>query len=157
MDKIKELQKICFERVIQFVEENRHKFVPHLFLSNPKVSILLQNEAALMVTILDPKSSLLPDNIRCNWGSSENIYALLIGILTFLLVRSPCKVSELNNNPFWGFRYGPKKERIIPKIVAYLIKLLRWLHALHSDQILFVTDGSLVVICVDIMGLEEQN
>ena len=50
--------------MIQFVEENRQRFVPQLFLSNPKVSSLLQNEAALMVTILNPKSYLLPDDIR---------------------------------------------------------------------------------------------
>ena len=59
-----------------FVEEIRQKFVPKLFLSNPKVSSLLQNEAALMVTILDPESTVLPDDIRCNWDSSANIYAL---------------------------------------------------------------------------------
>jgi hypothetical protein len=59
-----------------FVEEIRQKFVPKLFLSNPKVSSLLQNEAALLVTILDPESTLLQDDIRCNWDSSANIYAL---------------------------------------------------------------------------------
>ena len=59
-----------------FVQEIRERFVPQLFRSNPKVSSLLENEAALMVTILDPESALLPDNIRCSWDSSADIYAL---------------------------------------------------------------------------------
>ena len=59
-----------------FVQEIHERFVPQLFLSNTKVSRLLENEAALMVTILDPESALFPDNIRCNWDSIADTYAL---------------------------------------------------------------------------------
>ena len=46
---------------------------------------------------------------------------------------------EPYNNPFWGFSNGgeskseKKRKILISKIVAYLI-LLRWSHALRSDQ-----------------------
>ena len=58
-----------------------------------------------------------------------------------MLHRSPCKVSEPYDNPFWGFSYVMKREekrrrRIkIPKTkkVTYL-SLLRWSHALCWDQ-----------------------
>ena len=66
-------------------------------------------------------------------GSAHAEFLLLIGIIIFLLVRSPCKISD---NPFWDFSNGgmsEKKERQIPKIVAHL-SLLRLLHALRSDQ-----------------------
>ena len=62
----------------------------------------------------------------------------VIGILTFLLLRSPCKNLEPYDNSFWDFNNGGKsmsKRWIIPKIVAYL-SLLRWSHALRSDQLL---------------------
>ena len=59
-----------------FVEKIREKFVSQLFFNNPKVYNVLQNEAALIVTILDPESALLPDNIRHSWDSSADIYAL---------------------------------------------------------------------------------
>ena len=57
------------------------------------------------------------------------------GVPKFLFVRSPCIISERYDNPIWDFRYGTKEKEsgIIPKIVAYL-SLLRWSHALHSDQ-----------------------
>ena len=38
-------------------------------------------------------------------------YLYLVGILIFLWVRSPCKISEPYNNNFWDFRYGTEKER----------------------------------------------
>ena len=45
-------------------------------LSNPKITNLLGNEVALVISILDPESSLLPENIRYNWESSKKIYSL---------------------------------------------------------------------------------
>ena len=46
----------------------------------------------------------------------------LIGILIFLLLRSPCKISEPYDNPFWYFSNGGERKRKInlPKIVAYI-------------------------------------
>ena len=40
------------------------------------MSSLLQNEDALMISILDPESSLLPDEVRFNWDSTTDIYEL---------------------------------------------------------------------------------
>ena len=57
-------------------KEIREKFVTKFILSNNKISSLLNNEVALMITILDPESSLLPDEIRFNWVSSSQIYSL---------------------------------------------------------------------------------
>ena len=60
----------------QFVKEIRDKFVPQRFRNNPNVSSLLQNEDALMISILDPESSLLPEDVRFNWESTTDIYEL---------------------------------------------------------------------------------
>ena len=48
---------------------------------------------------------------------------LFNGILIFLLLRSPCKISESYDNPFWDFSNGGEKKMWkihLPKIVAYL-------------------------------------
>ena len=37
---------------------------------------MLDNEVAVMISILDPESSLLPEEVRLNWESSSSIYAL---------------------------------------------------------------------------------
>ena len=60
----------------EFVKEIRDKFLPKFLLSNQKITSLLGNETALMISILDPESSLLPDDIRYNWESSKQIYSL---------------------------------------------------------------------------------
>jgi hypothetical protein len=57
-------------------KEIREKFLPKFILSNNRISSLLNNEVALMITILDPESSLLPEEIRFNWVSSSQIYSL---------------------------------------------------------------------------------
>ena len=59
-----------------FTESIRQNYVPKFILSNPKVSNLADNETALIVSILDPESSLLLKEVRFNWESSKNIYAL---------------------------------------------------------------------------------
>ena len=59
-----------------YTEEIRQKYVPKFIVANPKVARLAGNEAALMISILDPESSLLPEEIRFNWESSTGIYAL---------------------------------------------------------------------------------
>ena len=55
-------------------------------------------------------------------GGSPKFFSL-IGILIFLWVRRPCKISNSYDMPFCGFRYhGNKKnnkKRLISKIVAY--------------------------------------
>ena len=45
-------------------------------IANPKVARLTDNESALMISILDPESSLLPDDVGFNWESSKKIYTL---------------------------------------------------------------------------------
>ena len=59
-----------------YTEEIRQKYVPKFIVANPKVARLVGNEAALKLSILDPESSLLPEEIRYNWESSTGIYAL---------------------------------------------------------------------------------
>ena len=59
-----------------FTAEIREKYVPQFVLANPKVASLANNETALLISILDPESSLLPEEIRHNWESSKKIYAL---------------------------------------------------------------------------------
>ena len=59
-----------------FTEEIRQKYVPKFILANPKVTRLADNETALVISILDPESSLLPEDIRYNWESSTAIYTL---------------------------------------------------------------------------------
>ena len=58
-----------------------------------------------------------------------------------MLLWSPCKNLKPYDNPFWDFNKvgannnnNNKKRNNLPKIVAYL-SLLRWLHALLSDQL----------------------
>ena len=58
-----------------FIESIRQEYVPKFILSNPKVTSLADNEEALIISILDPEYSLLPENIRFNWESSNAIYA----------------------------------------------------------------------------------
>jgi hypothetical protein len=41
-------------------------------------------------------------------GGPQNLF--LIGILIFLLLRSPCKILKLYNNPFWGFEQRYQEE-----------------------------------------------
>ena len=63
----------------------------------------------------------------------------LIGILIFMLLRSPCTNLKPYDNPFWDFsNSGEKsknksKKRLITKNRG-LPKLLLWSHALRSDQ-----------------------
>ena len=59
-----------------FTADIREKYVPQFVLANPKVASLADNETALIISILDPESSLLPEEIRYNWESSNKIYAL---------------------------------------------------------------------------------
>ena len=60
-----------------FTEEIRQKYVPKFILSNPKVARLAGDETALIISILDPESALLPEDIRFNWDSSNEIYFAL--------------------------------------------------------------------------------
>ena len=59
-----------------FTESIRQNYVPKFILSNPKVSKVADNETALVLSILDPESSLLPEEVRFSWESSKDIYAL---------------------------------------------------------------------------------
>ena len=59
-----------------FVEDIRQRFVPQFLQSNPKVASLIENETYIMISILDPESSLLPKEVQYNWKSSTEVYAL---------------------------------------------------------------------------------
>ena len=60
----------------EFVKDIREQFLPQFILSNARITSLLGNEVSLMISILDPESSLLPEDIRYNWDSSAKIYSL---------------------------------------------------------------------------------
>ena len=60
----------------EFTSDIRENFLPKFILSNSKITSLIDNEVAVMISILDPESSLLPDEITLNWESSSKIYAL---------------------------------------------------------------------------------
>ena len=60
----------------QFTSEIRENFLPKFILSNSQITSLLDNEVALVISILDPESTLLPETVRSNWESSKTIYAL---------------------------------------------------------------------------------
>ena len=59
-----------------FVEDIRQTFVPQFLRSNPKVASPIDNETSIMISILDPESSLLPKEVQYNWESSADVYAL---------------------------------------------------------------------------------
>ena len=59
-----------------YTEEIRQKYVPKFIVDNPKAARPAGNEAALMMSILDPESSRLPEEIRYNWESITRIYFL---------------------------------------------------------------------------------
>ena len=59
----------------QFVKEIRDNFIRQLFRSNLKVSTLLQDEDALMISILDPESTLLPDEQSCKKSGITDLAA----------------------------------------------------------------------------------
>ena len=46
-----------------FTEQICEHFIPKFILANPKITGLIDNEAALMISIFDPESNLLPDDI----------------------------------------------------------------------------------------------
>ena len=59
----------------KFSKDISEKFLPQFILSNSRISSVMNNEAALMVSTLDPESSLLPKE-RFNWETSSLIYSL---------------------------------------------------------------------------------
>ena len=111
----------------------------------------------------------------CLWERVKHFFFKFWPEFLFLLVRSPCKISEPYDNPFWGFNNGGKKKKsavILPEERGYIVgrarlysrksavilseergyipgrvrlyfctensglpKLLRWSHALRSDQL----------------------
>jgi hypothetical protein len=97
-------------------------------------------------------------------GVGEFLSIFLIGILIFLLLRSPCKILEPYTNPSWGFRYGVRKRAVIfPEERGYiprrlrlyfcnensgLPKLLRWWHELRLDQLYTAGANCAPVLCL---------
>ena len=54
-------------------------------------------------------------------------FLLFIGILIFLLLRNPCKISEPYDNPFWGFEQRRREKKKI--------------NSAHADE------GSMLTVC----------
>jgi hypothetical protein len=110
-----------------------------------------------------------PPKYMTVWGEGWSPNSFWVGILLFLLVRSPrlffmligIIIFMLLKGP-WDFGNGGeknKKKRInLPKIVAYL-SLLRWFHALRSDQHIFISPPFICLnICsINIIGNQWQH
>ena len=62
-----------------FTLEICERFIPQFTHCNTKVTTLIDNAAALFVSILDAESNLLPEDIRQNWECSNRIYGLSRG------------------------------------------------------------------------------
>ena len=97
---------------------------------------------------------------RVIWGGGKgSLRNMFSAILIFFILKSPCKMSEPYDNPFFGCSNGSKREKKfllvrpallsllqwrrqfpriksekIPKLVAYL-SLLHWLYTLRSEQL----------------------
>ena len=54
----------------------RENYLPKLIEINPNISDLFGNEELLMMMILDPLNSKLPDRITKCWTSSKKAYEL---------------------------------------------------------------------------------
>ena len=59
-----------------FTDKIRGQFIPKFILADLKITSLIDNEAAVVISILDSESNLLPEDIRQSWQSSEVIYSL---------------------------------------------------------------------------------
>ena len=59
-----------------FVEDIRQLFFPMFLLNNPSLASLMDDETSIIISILDPESSLLPAEVQYKWQSSSKAYAL---------------------------------------------------------------------------------
>ena len=95
-----------------------------------------------------------PTNFGLCGGGRWSPNFVLVGILIFLWLRSPCKILEPYNNPFRDFSNGGKiKERSIPKIVEYLScsagrTHFAWANSLYTVHQPFFCKLLSVVICI---------
>ena len=80
--------------------------------TQPQSKIKFQNPREIFNPLSTQKS--------CNAGVPN----FFIGILLFLLVGRPCKISKAYDNPFWEKSKGRKEKNAINS---------RHLHRLHSD------------------------
>ena len=54
----------------------REQYIPNYIQMNSHITSICDNEKFLLISILDPLSSKLPDNIRRNWSSVRDVYHL---------------------------------------------------------------------------------
>ena len=54
----------------------RQEYLPQLFLSNTHLSSILDKQEQVILSILDPVSSKLPENVRKGWTSVNQAYGL---------------------------------------------------------------------------------
>ena len=52
----------------------RQQYLPKLLLNNTKISEIINDENLLIISILDPLSSKLPDELTANWSSVSAAY-----------------------------------------------------------------------------------
>ena len=93
----------------QGVESSQFCYLgPHVKFLNPRTSFE-------MTPLFRPK---MPQCGGVGWVSE---FVLLIGILIFLLLRSPRKILEPYDNPFWDFRYSVERERRKTRLIYYYV------------------------------------
>ena len=108
----------------QGVESSQFCYLgPHVKFLNPRTSFE-------MTPLFRPK---MPQCGGVGWVSE---FVLLIGILIFLLLRSPRKILEPYDNPFWDFSNGgTRQEEEQPSLINKFCLQPRAAHAIRSDQL----------------------
>ena len=59
-----------------FYSDIREKYLPQFVLENTHISDLLNNEDMMILSILDPLSSKLPEIVTKNWTSPNKVYQI---------------------------------------------------------------------------------
>ena len=57
-----------------FYQNIREEYLPKFLLLNPNISTILNNEEQVILSILDPLSSKLPDAVKKGWSSVKSAY-----------------------------------------------------------------------------------
>ena len=91
----------------QFVNEIRENFIPQLFRRNLKVSTLIQDEDAIMISILDPESTLLP--VEAFFHCQETMSTTFTRNLKSIMRKHPEKLNLFNNDNEY-ISCAPKKK-----------------------------------------------
>ena len=82
----------------KFYDQIRETFLPKLVLLNSKVGELMDNENYLVLSILDPLSSKLPEKFTQSWSSATSAYELSRKFCSNMHRKREKLISEHKNN-----------------------------------------------------------